>query len=1244
MVVTASVALVAPLSAQTRMDSSAERLSGADVPASMQNAVQVMVELTSAPASVPYAAALKTAQAQADAQRNFALAHPNLKTSQALLSTKQAVQISASAANQVASAVRQIDQTQRSLMPSLTATGGKVMFRVQRVYNGIAMVVSPDKISAIEQMPGVKAVHPMHPKSPTAFTDVDFLGVRTAWAAANPFGGAHGENVKVGVIDSGLDYVHTNFGGNGDYTGVTDTNPNGHFPSLKVPGGYDFVGDAYNANDAVPIIAPDNNPWDGDPSGSSAGHGTACASLIGGYGVNGNGTTYVLNTYDATNPVIANMKISPGMAPDCKLYPLRVFGNSGATNFTTPAIEWALDPNGDGNFADHLDVVSMSLGSNEGYADDDSAVASSNAAAAGVLVCAASGNAADTYYITSSPASANGILSVAASYNDQGGYIYDSSITPHTNAGAGTPPDGKYKSIYGNPCPHVPAGGLTRDVVYAVPANGGNEVSGVDPVNSNPWSNAANVNGKIAMCNRGTSSFVQKAAHAQASGAVALIIVNETQPTADPIIAGLTGGPAITIPVVMISKTDGDAIRTAAGGFDATTGLPTNSPVNVTINSDNGAVVHSTTATDTMPQYSSRGPRQGDSALKPDITAPAEVVGVATNHTGSNVENFNGTSSATPHMSGIMALLRQLHPTWTVEELNALAVNTATHDLSTGPSPVPAPTPVPSPNKTYGVGRVGAGRVDVNKAATANVVAFNQTNPGYISVSFGVVDVPAASSVTLSKTVKVVNKSAASVTYNITYQDVNATAGSSYTLPASITVGAGSTGTFNVGYTATGSALRHEADQSITLTQPTSVGNSARQYLSEKAGYAVLTPTSGPEPVIRVPLYAAPRPVATMHATTTGVVPAAPSGSFTVNLSGLPINTGASFPTDIISLVKPFELQYASPLANSPGAPVDPNVIKYVGVTSDWTNRTPAQRTGFATNVTFAIDGFGDASVPEFNASDKEIFIDFDFDGIFDAAIFMSSRGNTSAQNFHTNAYRPIYVDIANINGQGANAQFGLTGPTNAIQPNVRDTNSFNNSAIIVPATGAGLVGDAPFNAFQYQVVTFDRNGVEVDETPLLLFDAKNPGFDTIPATGSASTVPTSGTLLEPFMFTDLPTTSINVNYNGTNFQTAGSLGLLLVHMHNGSGQRSDVVAFQAPTIKSFTPTHAKVGATITITGSNFGPGTVVTFFNNKPSATVNVLTPNTLTAKVPVGAISGPIRVSNAAGSAIKGGFTVDP
>jgi subtilisin family serine protease len=1182
-----------------------------------------MVELNAAPAAVPYAAALKVAQEQADAARIYALAHPTLKSSKALLGQKpQQTQVSSSAAAQVQSVVKQLDQAQQAMLPSLTGAniGGQVLYRAQRSYNGIVMAVSPDKISAIAALPGVKAVHPMHPKfATTAFSDIDFLGVRTPWAKA-PFG-FHGENIKVAVIDSGLDYIHTNFGGPGSSGYAIPANhtsaPNAFFPSPKVPGGYDFAGDAYDANQDPGTghdPAPDPDPFDCGGAGSSGGHGTACASLVAGYGVTNAGFTYS-GSYDAANPAMSTLTISPGMAPAAKLYPLRVFGCNGSTNLVVNAIEYAMDPNGDGNFSDRVDVISMSLGSNEGYADDSDDIAASNAAGAGILVCSAAGNAGDSYYIHSSPAAASGTLGVAASFNDANGFIADSSVVPNT-PGAGAPAAGKYYSIYGSASPHAGAG-LTGNVVYAVPNNG----------NAAAFTNAANIAGNICLIDRGVTTFTDKIQKAFNAGAIGVIIDNFTQPTSPPIVMSTTGQPAI--PAVMISKADRDTIVAASGGFNATTGVPTN-PVNVTIKDEPLTTVTFATnppgsaagagSPDTLPTYTSRGPRLPDSAVKPDITAPAEVTGVANHNTGNGFENFNGTSSATPHIAGIMALLRQLHPTWSVQELNALACSTATHDLATT---VGGATKV-------GVGRIGAGRVDVTNASNANVVAYNGTDPNLIGVSFGVVEVPVDGSRTLTKAVKVVNKGPVDVTYNITYPDLASAAGTTFTGPAAVTVLANSSTTFNVTFTATGSALRHNADASVgnpasgVMVQATDFGNFRRSYLTEKNGYAVLTPASGSEPVLRVALYAAPKPTSAMHATSTGVVPDAASGSFTLNLSGAPINTGASFPTDIVSYAKAFELQYVSPTSSS----TDANVIKYVGVTSDWVNQSAGGRAGYATTVSFGIEGFGNAALPEFNSSDKEVFIDLDFDNVYDAAVYLSSLPSGTA---HTNVYFTFIFDITGFVTGTPGSSFP-DWPTNGRSGSTtdRDTNNFNNSLVVVPADSLIATGST---SFQYQVVTFDRNGNEVDETPVLFFDAANPGLDATPAA-----------TFEPFFVNDLPTTSFTVNYNGTNFQTNGSKGVMVAHMHNGTGNRTDVVAFRKPTITSFTPTAAKVGQTITITGSNFGPGTVVTFFNNKPATTVNVITPNTLTAVVPAGAISGPIRVSNAAGFSSKGGFTVLP
>ena len=96
------------------------------------------------------------------------------------------------------------------------------------------------------------------------------------------------------------------------------------------------------------------------------------------------GTTYT-GPYDAST-VFGGFAIGPGVAPKAKLYALKVFGCSGSTGLTTQAINWAVDPNGDGDPSDHLDVINMSLGSNFGTATDASATASTNAALAGVIV------------------------------------------------------------------------------------------------------------------------------------------------------------------------------------------------------------------------------------------------------------------------------------------------------------------------------------------------------------------------------------------------------------------------------------------------------------------------------------------------------------------------------------------------------------------------------------------------------------------------------------------------------------------------------------------------------------------------------------------------------------------------------------------------------------------------------------------------------------------------------------------
>src|SRR3712207_3673466 len=175
---------------------------------------------------------------------------------------------------------------------------------------------------------------------------------------------------------------------------VCSSDLEGVFPSAKVVGGVDFVGDAYDADTPGSVPVPDPNPLDCN------GHGTHVAGTAAGYGVNTDGTTF-RGDYASLDPF--SLRIGPGMAPNAKLYALKVFGCEGTTDATIPAIEWAVDPNGDGSPADHLDVINVSLGSDFGLADTAEAMAVDEAVQAGVLAVLSAGNAGDVYDVGGSP-------------------------------------------------------------------------------------------------------------------------------------------------------------------------------------------------------------------------------------------------------------------------------------------------------------------------------------------------------------------------------------------------------------------------------------------------------------------------------------------------------------------------------------------------------------------------------------------------------------------------------------------------------------------------------------------------------------------------------------------------------------------------------------------------------------------------------------------------------------------------
>ncbi len=86
---------------------------------------------------------------------------------------------------------------------------------------------------------------------------------------------------------------------------------------------------------------------------------------------------------------------------------------------------------------------------------------------------------------------------------------------------------------------------------------------------------------------------------------------------------------------------------------------------------------------DSLADFSSRGPRTGDGAVKPDVTAPGVGI-VAARAAGTTMGQIvdasyaaSGTSMAAPHVAGAAALLAQQHPDWTAGRLKDALTSTA---------------------------------------------------------------------------------------------------------------------------------------------------------------------------------------------------------------------------------------------------------------------------------------------------------------------------------------------------------------------------------------------------------------------------------------------------------------------------------------------------------------------------------------------------------------------------------------
>lgn len=470
-----------------------------------------------------------------------------------------------------------------------------------------------------------------------------------------------GRGMSVGVIDTGIDYTHKMFGGEGTEEAYKAVNPdvaNAGYPNAKVPGGIDLVGTAYNAASgdyAKHLPKPDVNPLD------EGGHGTHVAGTVAGIGDN-------VETYS-------------GVAPEAVVHSIKVFGADGSTGdaVVVAALEYAADPNRDGKLDDQLDVVNLSLGSSYGFPHILYSQAAGNLSRGGTVVVASAGNSGANDYIVGAPSVADEAISVAASIDD-GFHNWQFGAV-------------KFESPSGVKLSEAVEGPISKPIAEAGDVSGKLVFIGLANADLAPEVVEA-LKGNVALIDRGQVTFADKVRRAFEAGAIGVVVANN-QP-GNPFAMGGDGNYAI--PAVMISQALGSSLKEDMSKGD------------VVIHFQTPEKIEKPELIDTLTDFSSKGPRSSDGVLKPEISSPGANVISAAMGKGAKGVKMSGTSMAGPHVAGVMALLKQARPDLNSAELKSILMGRAT---SIGNDK----------KEVYPLSRQGAGRVQTFESATATLVA-----------------------------------------------------------------------------------------------------------------------------------------------------------------------------------------------------------------------------------------------------------------------------------------------------------------------------------------------------------------------------------------------------------------------------------------------------------------------------------------------------------------------------------------
>ncbi len=509
--------------------------------------------------------------------------------------------------------------------------------------NGFSAAMSHESAVKISQQKNVAFVVADELRQPTTDESGDFLGLTgggNAWQS-----GHLGDDVVIGVIDSGIWPEHPSFADDGSYPDLgIDVpcdfgGPSDHLARGLVDAPFACTNKLIGARQIMDTYVGLTGLTDVeyDSARDEDGHGTHTASTAGGNaGVNA-------EIFDIDRGTVS------GVAPRARIIAYKALGTLGGYGSDLAgAIDIAV--------ADGVDVINYSIGS-DSFAIGPDDVSFLFAAANGVFVATSNGNAGPGPATTGSPASVPWVTSVGASTHTrtfEGGVSFGDFVPPKIKKGTTPYP---VTTVNGA---SVTGGTGVLPIVDA--ADLGNELCLPDK----PFKGG--VSGRIVLCKRGTNARIDKSFAVYSAGGAGMVLYN-----LDNVSDLITDNH--WVPSVHITLTDGLAVKAYIDAVKKPT-----AQIAAGVRADaTGAV---------MAAFSSRGENLlSADIIKPDVTAPGVNILAGQTPTptsgppGQLFQSISGTSMSSPHVAGLFALIHEAHPAWTPAMAKSALMTTSYQDV-----------------------------------------------------------------------------------------------------------------------------------------------------------------------------------------------------------------------------------------------------------------------------------------------------------------------------------------------------------------------------------------------------------------------------------------------------------------------------------------------------------------------------------------------------------------------------------